>query len=92
MKFFFSVDWGTSTFRLRLVDTASKAVLAEIKTEYGIATAFKCWIETNQPEKNRMVFYQSYMFEQVQKLASTFNESLKIYLLFYQVWHHPVLV
>ena len=76
MKFFFSVDWGTSAFRLRLVDAKSKTVLAEIKTEYGIATAFKCWTETNQPEKNRMAFYQAYIFVQVEKLASTFNESL----------------
>ncbi len=76
MKFFFSVDWGTSTFRLRLVDAASKAVLAEIKTDYGIATAFKCWTEINQPEKNRTAFYQAYLFEQIEKLAANFNESL----------------
>ncbi len=75
MKFFFSVDWGTSTFRLRLVDTISKDVLAEIKTDYGIATAFKCWTETT-PQKNRMAFFQAYLFEQIEKLASTFNESL----------------
>lgn len=76
MKYFFSVDWGTSTFRLRLVDAASKAVLAEIKTDYGIATAFKCWTEINQPEKNRTAFYQAYLFEQIEKLAANFNESL----------------
>lgn len=34
---FFSCDWGTSHFRLRLVETASRIVLAEIKTGEGAA-------------------------------------------------------
>ena len=34
---FFSVDWGTSAFRLRLVDADSLAVRAERSTEEGTA-------------------------------------------------------
>ena len=38
---FLSCDWGTSHFRLRLVDTASMAVHAEIKTDEGAAFVFQ---------------------------------------------------
>ena len=40
MNFFFSCDWGTSSFRLRLVDAANTKVLSAINTDYGIAAAF----------------------------------------------------
>lgn len=35
-KYFLSCDWGTSTFRLRLVATAQRDVLAEIRTPMGV--------------------------------------------------------
>jgi len=76
MKFFLSVDWGTSAFRVRLIDAISKSVLAEIKTDQGIAATFEKWRQINQPEENRMAFYQSYLFEQVEKIADTFHDSL----------------
>ena len=43
MKFFLSVDWGTSAFRVRLIDAINKSVLAEIKTDQGIAATFEKW-------------------------------------------------
>ncbi|MEO6731588.1 MAG: 2-dehydro-3-deoxygalactonokinase [Ferruginibacter sp.] len=77
MKFFFSGDWGTSTFRLRLVDVATGTVLTEIKTSYGIATAFECWQQPRQHEKNRMVFYQNYLLEQVNKITDAFKNAFE---------------
>lgn len=51
-KQFISCDWGTSSFRLRLIETASVAVLAELRSEQGIRTthergpaAFKNYLE-----------------------------------------------
>jgi len=76
MKFFLSVDWGTSAFRVRLIETINKSVLAEIKTDQGIAATFEKWRQTNQPEENRIAFYRSYLFEQVEKIADMFNDSL----------------
>jgi 2-dehydro-3-deoxygalactonokinase len=76
MQSFFSVDWGTSAFRLRLVDAGNKAVLAEIKTDYGMATAFEKWKQLNQPETNRTAFFQSYLFDQVDKITAGVNDSL----------------
>ena len=76
MKLFFSCDWGTSMFRLRLVDTANAAILSEIRTGYGIATAFESWKQNGQDEDERMAFYQTYLFDQVKKISTTFKGSV----------------
>jgi 2-dehydro-3-deoxygalactonokinase len=75
MKFFFSCDWGTTAFRLRLVDAENLTVLSEIKTGHGIAAAFECWQQANRHEKNRIAFYQTYLFEQVKKITGSYNGS-----------------
>ena len=76
MKLFFSCDWGTSMFRLRLVDAADAKILSEIKTGYGIATAFESWKQNGQDQNERISFYQAYLFDQVKKMATSFKESL----------------
>ena len=40
---FLSCDWGTSAFRLRLVEVATRRVLAESRGEQGIAATFAAW-------------------------------------------------
>ncbi len=40
---FISCDWGTSAFRLRLIETETQTVLAEVKTAQGIATTYALW-------------------------------------------------
>jgi 2-dehydro-3-deoxygalactonokinase len=76
MKCFLSIDWGTSNFRVRLIETVNKTVLAEVKTDQGIAATFAKWTQTNQPEESRIAFYLSYLFEQVEKIADTFGDLL----------------
>jgi len=76
MKFFFSCDWGTSTFRLKLVQAENAKVLSVIKTDYGIAAAYDDWKQMRGNEKNRLTFYQNYLLEQVKKIAADFNDSL----------------
>lgn len=48
--YFLSCDWGTSHFRLRLVDTASLAVLGEIKTGEGASSLFQQSTPENRPQ------------------------------------------
>ena len=76
MKLFFSCDWGTSMFRLRLVDAANANILSEIKTGYGIATAFENWKQHGLHQNERMAFYQTYLFDQVKKIATSFKGSV----------------
>src|SRR5580765_7410583 len=76
MKLFFSCDWGTSMFRLRLVDALNAGILSEIKTGYGIATAFESWKQNGADQNKRMPFYQTYLFDQVNKIATEFKGSV----------------
>jgi 2-dehydro-3-deoxygalactonokinase len=75
MKLFFSCDWGTSMFRLRLVDAVNAGILSEIKTGYGIGTAFESWKQNERDQNNRVAFYQTYLFDQVKKIVTTFKGS-----------------
>ncbi len=63
---FISCDWGTSAFRLRLVDAQTKNILAEIKLNKGIASTYAAWKESG--ENNRVCFYSNFIAEQIKEL------------------------
>lgn len=75
---FFSCDWGTSAFRLRLIESSSSdtKILAEIATGQGIATTYKLWKEASGNDAERVAFYQSYLFEQIQKIAQQLDRDV----------------
>ena len=75
MKLFFSCDWGTSQFRLRLINAETLAELGASKTGYGIAAFYNSWQQQNQPAAQRQAFYQSYILQQAKKLGATFAGS-----------------
>ena len=71
MSFFLSCDWGTSSFRLRLVDTENLKVAAEEKSAAGIARTYARWQEQNpNPEDpiQRINFYRQIIREAIHKL------------------------
>ena len=68
MKKFISCDWGTSAFRVRLIDNDHLEVVAEIKTNDGIAETYQRWINTGRPAEERLMFYMSYLQEQLLEL------------------------
>lgn len=75
MNRFLSCDWGTSSFRLRLVEVSPLKVLAEVKTDQGIASIHKLWGEiTNQKENNRFAFY----LDVIQKHVRSIKERVSI--------------
>src|SRR3954471_11076386 len=67
MNTFISCDWGTSAFRLRLVNAATKEVLATIKTDHGNAAVYNDWINNHQQE-DRLTFYSTILANGVQAL------------------------
>lgn len=67
-------DWGTSNFRLYLVDNQSKKTLGKVKANQGIATTFNQWKTSTQ--KDRIFFFRSFLNIQIQRLATTLKESL----------------
>ena len=72
---FLSCDWGTSSFRLRLVDLRSGdlSVLATLKNNSGITTTFEDWKKTGE---ERLSFYQAFLESQIKTLQPSLDFSL----------------
>lgn len=77
MNMFISCDWGTSTFRLRLVDPDRQEVLAEVQSNLGIAETHTLWKQQASAEENRFSFYQSVIQDQLVKLNEQVTYSLQ---------------
>jgi len=54
----FSCDWGTTSFRLRLINVKDSTVLAETTAGRGIAAVYNEWVAAGLPENERMGFYK----------------------------------
>jgi 2-dehydro-3-deoxygalactonokinase len=66
---FISCDWGTSNFRLRLVETHSLQVLAEHRTDQGIRVMHQKFQQ--QAARDRLSFYTHYLKQQLPALSLT---------------------
>src|SRR5690349_6488644 len=75
MNTFISCDWGTSAFRLRLVDAETKEVLATIKTDQGNAAVYNDWI-SNHKQEDRLAFYSNILADGVQALEQEYKQPL----------------
>jgi 2-dehydro-3-deoxygalactonokinase len=75
MELFISCDWGTSSFRLRLINAETKTVLAGIKSVQGIAKTFALW--KKQPAIDRLTFYTGVIMKQLQLLEKQSDYSLE---------------
>lgn len=72
-----SCDWGTSSFRLRLVDAESMEILAEENTDTGIAVTYARWRELeNRDQQKRLHFYLGVIREHIRKIEGAQNSSL----------------
>lgn len=69
MGHFLSCDWGTSSFRLRLVIRETFQILAEYTTEQGIAFTFNRW--ESQEDTNRLAFYLTCVQEGIDYIQSS---------------------
>jgi 2-dehydro-3-deoxygalactonokinase len=68
-------DWGTSSFRLRLVNRTNYKVLAEVNTAEGVAGTFTSW----QKDKNvnRFDFYAQKLLSAIDGLAKSAKINLE---------------
>lgn len=76
-KLFLSCDWGTSSFRLRMVKIDGSTIVAEEINDNGIASTFRQWTEQNGNESERISFYLSYLYQQIMKLEHRVGYTLK---------------
>ncbi|MDB5278141.1 MAG: hypothetical protein JWR61_3096 [Ferruginibacter sp.] len=76
MKYFISCDWGTSSFRLRLIESGTKKVLAENHSAQGIAATHALWKDSG--DGDRMLFYTNCLLKPIEELEAqaglTLNE------------------
>jgi len=68
MKYFLSCDWGTSTFRLRLLDADTGDILEEVKSDYGISKIHQEWLQNTVVNKNRIQFYKNHLATALKEL------------------------
>lgn len=57
MSYFFGCDWGTTSFRLRLINTSDLQVLAEVANSDGCAKIHQQWLKEEKPESDRYGYY-----------------------------------
>ncbi|HUP11708.1 MAG TPA: 2-dehydro-3-deoxygalactonokinase, partial [Niastella sp.] len=75
-KCFLSCDWGTSSFRLRLVDSDGFRVIAESYSEEGVTTVYQQWQQQAKPETERLHFYKAVLKKHISKLEQQLQTSL----------------
>ena len=73
MDKFISCDWGTSAFRLRLIETEAQNVLAEVISHQGIAATYLSWKNSSS---NRFSFYRSIISAGIKTLSDQCGHSL----------------
>lgn len=72
---FLSCDWGTSSFRLKLVDKTSGKTLAKIANSEGIRKVFDQWQAQGKPD--RIPFFQSKIQGFIDEWTQAHNMTLK---------------
>jgi len=73
MANFISCDWGTSAFRLRLVEYPSLNILAGISSDQGIAATYELM---QKSKSERYPFYQTILAKGIERLATASGMSL----------------
>jgi len=74
---FLSCDWGTTAFRLKLVELPGLRVLAARQSDEGNAALFERWQQSGQPENQRLRFYLDVLRGHVQALEQETGRSLE---------------
>ncbi len=77
MKNFLSCDWGSTSFRLRLVDAAAWQYSTVKSKDTGIVTIFQLWKQSATGEQGRFDFYLQVIGRHIRMLESQSGHSLK---------------
>jgi len=72
---FLSCDWGTSSFRLRLVEANPFRIVSEMQNSQGISSTHSAW-RKNVPDQDRFLFYSAVIKTSISQLEVSMNCSL----------------
>jgi len=75
-KLFLSCDWGTSSFRLRLIDSVSSKQTGESRSDEGVAKVYNQWLQKNNAKEERLAFYQSVLKKHICNIEDQLKVSL----------------
>lgn len=64
-----SCDWGTTSFRLRLIDTATGTVINESVSDEGIRSVYNAWVKAGAVEESRSASYFAVIDRHIKVLA-----------------------
>ncbi|MGY3089793.1 2-dehydro-3-deoxygalactonokinase [Hymenobacter sp. UYAg731] len=73
---FLSCDWGTTAFRLRLVERETLNIIAEESSKEGNAATAGAWEQAGQPPERRVAFYLAVVGRHLQQLQATAETDL----------------
>jgi 2-dehydro-3-deoxygalactonokinase len=74
---FLSCDWGTTAFRLRLVELEGFRIIAESESKQGVRTVNDEWVSSSKSAAERMGFYTTILTEHIRKLEEQTGGALK---------------
>lgn len=78
MEKLISCDWGTSNFRLRLVNTETQEILQEVLQGTGTANTFQQWKSQQQEESERILFYKKVLADCLQQFVADFDKNIPV--------------
>lgn len=73
-EYIYCVDWGTSSLRIRLIDTKTNEILSQVKTSQGAYSVFDNWqkqLDYESTDSNRIAFFLGYLKNHLDKLKNT---------------------
>jgi 2-dehydro-3-deoxygalactonokinase len=76
-NYFLSCDWGSSAFRLRLIDMRSQNIIGEISSDDGVISVYNSWKSSSEnSDITRKQFFLDRLKKQVNKLATKLSLDL----------------
>ncbi len=77
MLTYLSCDWGTSSFRMKLIDAPHLQIRAEEQSDHGIAATYAAWKNTGQHDQDkRFAFYFKIIARHIKLMENRLNRSL----------------
>ena len=75
MSTILSCDWGTSFFRIRLIDISSHSIIKEISSHEGIASTYSSWKIRTYPQ-DRFSFFLNIIGKKIIEIEQDLSISL----------------
>jgi 2-dehydro-3-deoxygalactonokinase len=77
MQKFLSCDWGTTNFRIRLIDISTSTIISEITTREGIQSTYNEWQLAAKSSEERLTLYQSRIAAAIHELQVSYGHALQ---------------